>query len=538
MEQYDVIVVGAGPNGLTVGAYLAKAGAKVLLLERRHETGGGLMTEEFSGFRFNLHATYMMMIDVMPPYRDLELESYGCRYIQPEAAVTLLADGRALTLYSDVERSARSIEAFSARDAQTFRKAYRHWEELVNKCLVPATYAPPVPPIDYAEMLNESAVGQAILEMSEKTPLEIIDELGLESEHLRTLLLHLACMWGLDPDVSGVGYMVPLYVVRMLHAALAKGGSHRLSSSIQKVAVANGSQILEASEVARIVVENGAAKGVELADGRKFGARAVVTSTDPATTFINLVGEDICRQVSPGLAENSKAWEWESWSLFGVHLALKERPEYRAATSDSMADQALIKIMGYDGPSQLLNHFSGIKKGELGIAGHATTTTDLDPIQAPVDTFAGSAVARFEVMAPYEPKDGSWEEVKERYADSLMNMWREHAPNMSESKVVRRYLYPPTYVEQKLVNMIRGSIKHGAYVATQMGYLRPNPDCSSCRTPIDGLFLCGASTYPGGMILLGSGYNASGVVADFLGLQRWWKEPDYIVEARGDKLVG
>lgn len=538
MGQYDLIVVGAGPNGLTAGAYAAKAGARVLFLERRHETGGGLMTEEFSGFRFNLHATYMMMVDVMPPYRDLELESYGCRYVQPEAAVTLLADGRALTLYRDVERSVGSIERFSSKDAATFRKAYRHWEDLVAECLVPATYTPPVPPLDYAVMLMQSELGQSLLEISEESPKSIIDSLGLESDLLKVLLLHLACMWGLDPEAGGVGFMVPLYVVRMLNAGLIKGGSHRLSSAIQKVALAHGAEVLEASEVVRIIVEGGAAKGVELADGRKYEARAVVTSTDPPTTFLKLVGEAVCRQFHPDLAEQSEAWEWESWSLFGLHLALRARPEYRAAAFDPMAGQALVKILGYESSSQFLGHLSAVTRGELGSAGHASTITDFDSMQAPVDVMPGAAVARFETIAPYAPREGPWEQVAERYADSIMNTWREYAPNLNDGQVVRRYLYPPPYIEQKLVSMKRGSIKHGAYVPTQMGYLRPNIDCSMASTPIEGLFLCGASNYPGGMILLGSGYNAAGPIVDYLGLQRWWREPEYVVEARKKKLVG
>jgi len=96
-QKYDVIVVGTGPNGVTAGAYLAKAGARVLLLERRHETGGGLVTEEFRGFRFNLHAIHMMMMEVTPPYHDLDLEGYGCRFIKPEAQVSLLTrDGKSV----------------------------------------------------------------------------------------------------------------------------------------------------------------------------------------------------------------------------------------------------------------------------------------------------------------------------------------------------------------------------------------------------------------------------------------------------------
>jgi phytoene dehydrogenase-like protein len=534
---YDAIVVGAGPNGLTAGAYLAKAGAKVLFLERRHETGGGLMTEEFSGFRFNLHATYMMMIDVAPAYKDLELDSYGCTYVKPDVPVSLLADEKALTLYRDAERSAKSIERFSAKDAATFQRVYRHWERLVDECLIPATYVPPVPTLEYAEMLMKSDVGKAILELSEETPRDIIEGLGLENELLKTLLLHLACMWGLDPEVSGVGFMVPLYIVRMLNAALIRGGSHRLSSAIQKVAVANGAQVLESAEVARIIVEGGKARGVELADGRKFEAQAVVTSTDPQTTFLQLLGKDLCHSISPGLAEASEGWEWESWSLYGMHLALSARPKYKAAEFDSDVDQAFVKIMGFESSEEFLSHVSKVKQGEVLPAGHATTTTDFDPAQAPADVVPGVAVARFEALAPYEPKDSSWDRLSQEYGDVLMERWRQYAPNLSETTVIRRYLYPPSYIEQKLVNMKRGSFKHGDYSSTQMGYLRPNPDCSGCKTPIEGLFLCGASTYPGGMILLGSGYVAAGIVVDYLGKERWWKEPDFVVRAREESLV-
>lgn len=537
-EQYDVIIVGAGPNGLTAGAYLAKAGAKVLFLERRHETGGGLMTEEFSGFRFNLHATYMMMIDVAPAYKDLDLATYGCTYVKPDAPVSLLADGKALTLYPDAERSAKSIERLSKKDSDTFCRVYQHWERLVNECLIPATYVPPVPALDYAELLMKSDVGKAILEISEEAPKDIVDALGLENDLLKTLLLHLGCMWGLDPETSGVGFMFPLYVVRMLNAALIRGGSHRLSSSIQKVAVANGAKILETAEVARIVIENGAARGVELADGRKFEARAVVTSTDPQTTFLQLVGEDVCQKIDPGLAASAKGWDWESWSLFGMHLALPERPKYTAAEFDPSVDKALVKIMGFESSQDFLSHVARVKKGEMMVAGQATTTTDFDPAQAPGDVVPGVAVGRFEALAPYAPKEGSWDELSQKYGDLLMEHWTKYAPNLRDAKVVRRYLYPPTYIEAKLVNMKQGSFKHGAYSSMQMGYLRPNPDCSGSKTPIDGLFLCGASTYPGGMILLGSGYIAAGVVADFLGKERWWKEPEYVIRAREASLVG
>lgn len=537
-KDYDVIIVGAGPNGLTAGAYLAKAGARVLILERLHETGGGLLTEEFSGFRFNLHATYLLMMDVMPPYKDLQLDAHGCSYIQPDVPLSLLTrDGKALTLHRDVERSAKSIERFSTMDAARYREVMSEWKQLVDECLIPATYTLPVPALDLVVMYQGSDVGRKLLDLTEKTPREIIDECGFENEHLKTALLHLACMWGIDPEATGIGFMVPLIINRMLNAAMVKGGSHYLSSALQKVATANGATILEAMEVARIVVSDDAATGVELADGRKFQGRAVITTTDPQTTFLKLVGEDVCNRISPGLVEQAKAWQWESSSLFGLHLALSQPPRYKAADFDPAVNKAMIKLIGFDSTDELISHIEKVKNGEFGVAGHTTTITDFDPQQAPVDTFPGVTVARWESMAPFELKNGSWGEMAEKYADRIWNTWKEYAPNLANAKVIRRYAYPPTFIETKLVNMVRGSIKHGAYVLLQMGYSRPNIDCSSYRTPIKNLYVCGASTYPGGMVLLAGGYNAAGEVVEDLGLERWWQEPDYIKAAREKGLV-
>ena len=274
-----------------------------------------------------------------------------------------------------------------------------------------------------------------------------------------------------------------------------------------------------------------------MADGRKFYGRAVMTTTNPYTTFLELIGEEACREISPALSEGAKEWEWESTTLLGVHVALSEAPRYRAAESDPAVNDAMIKVMGIESAAELESHIQTVKQGKVEPIGHATTTSDIDPIQGPIDIFPENAVARWESMAPFELKDGSWDERAEACADRIWDLWKQYAPNLDKARVIRRYVYPPSYIEAKLPTMTRGSFKHGAYIPTQMGSFRPNIDCSAYRTPIENFYMCGASTYPGAMVLLANGYNAAGVVTEDLGLERWWKEPDYVTEARKKGFV-
>jgi phytoene dehydrogenase-like protein len=537
-KSYDVIVIGGGPNGLTAAAYLARAGAKVLLLERQHENGGGLITEEWSGFRFNTHAKLMLMMDVMPPYRDLALESWGCRYLQPEVAASILTrDGKAMTFYADIEKTARSIARFSPADAERYTEVMEDWYTIVNEALIPATYSLPLPMLDMVVSYQQSEVGEVVNEMAEETFLETLDSAGFENELLNTALLYLGTMYGMDPE-GGLGFLLPLFVNRLLHSSLILSGSHQLASSIARFANCHGATLERAAEVTRILTDGAKAVGVRLASGEEILAGKVIATTDPQMTFLELVGEETCRAVSPTLVDQTKIWEWESTSLFNVHYALSERPRHEAGAFDPDADRALIKIMGVETVDELLDHINAAKQGQLGFAGAGMTATDFDPMQAPVDLEPGSAVACWESLAPFENAEGDWDDLQEGYAKKVLEVWSEYAPNLADATIIRQYVNHPKHIEAKLPNMKRGSIKHGAYVPTQMLSNRPNADCSSYRTPIENLYVAGASVWPGGMILLGAGYNAAGVVADDLGLDRWWSEPAYVVEARKKGLVG
>lgn len=541
-KSYDVIIIGSGPNGLTAASYLSRAGAKILLLERRHETGGGLVTEEFSGFRFNLHAIYMMMMDVTPVYTDLELEGRGCVYVKPEAQATLLMkDGRALTLYSDLEASVESIKKFSKKDAERFREVYKECKDMADASLIPGTYTLAVPAADYTEMLSQTEVGKKILEVSELTPYDIMKTWGFETPQLNALMLYLVCMWGLDPDSTASTFLVPLYFNRMLNVSFIKGGTHRLSSALHKAAVKASIDVLENHEVTRIIVEDGVAKGVEVAvtgqpdKVEKYEAKVIVTSTDPVMTFGKLIPD--MEKYSRMTAATAKRWEWEHSSFYGLHMAVQESPKFKASEFDPAVGKALIKVIGIETPEEVVKHYKNIEEGILDDCGHITVMTELDPGQAPQHTDPGSGVVRYETTVPYETKDGTWDQIGNKYGDRLVAKLKEYTTNFDETRIIRRYDYSPMYIEQKLVNMQRGSFKHGAYVTTQMGYNRPNLECSHYKTPIKNLYVCGASTYPGGAVIFGGGYNVAAVVCEDMGLKKWWSDPDYVVTARERKLA-
>lgn len=538
--KYDVVVVGAGHNGLTAAAYLQKAGARVLVIERRHETGGALITEEFSGFRFNLHANYMLMLDVAPPYRDLGLEADGCVYVRPEVEAALLKkDGGAVTLYADLNRSVESIGCYSPKDAERFREVYLGYKQIADEYLIPSTYGRPVGSAQLAATYMRSELGQRILKLSEMTPLEICKSWDFETPQLSALLLYLICMWGIDPEESNSSYLVPLYFNRMLNATLVRGGSHRLSSTLQKAGIIAGMDVMENHEVRRFIVENGAAKAVEVAptgmDGPivRIDANAIVTSTDPVTTFGKFIAEDEMRNRSKLCLNTAKTWEWEQSSLFLSHLALRRKPRFKAEDSDPAVATAFIRVFGVETPEDVGRHLKEVMwNRQLHDIGHVTFTTDVDPAQAPREVDPEACVCRIEACVPYAPSDGDWASLSTQYGDRLIAKLSEYMSDFDQAAIVRRYDYTPVNIEMKIPQMQRGSFKHGAYIMTQMGYSRPNVQCSSYRTPIDHLYLCGASTFPGGMVTFGPGYNAAKVVAQDLGLNIWWKEPDAVGAAR------
>lgn len=531
-NPYDVIVIGGGPNGEVLAAYLQKAGARCLIVERRHEMGGGLLTEDFGGFRFNLHATYMMMGELMPPYNDLFLPQYGVEFVRPEVQCSLFYEkDKALVLYLDPEKSAESVASISPEDKPKFLKLYGDIKEVCDKCLIPQTYVTPSPPAELAMLLSESEVGKKVLDWSEMSPLQIVEQYEIKDERVKAALIYLGCKWGIEPDLVGIGYMFPIYLYRMLNAALVRGGSHRLNSAIIRSGYEAGLEVRELTEVKKIIVEDGEAKGIVTDSGEKIMGRAVVSTLNPPMTFLDLVGEE---NLDQNLVSVTKEWKWEEWSLFGIHLGTKQIPKYRAESSSPHCGEALNAVTGYSSLKDVLEHWkTAMNKTLPGLGCTSTPTSLFDPSQAPI----GHNIVRLETEAPFEITNNDWEVVKDDYASKIVDNWKGYLANADSIGIVKKYLYPPNYIELKLPNMVRGSIKQGAYLPTQMGYFRPNTDCSNYATPIKGLYLSGAGVYPGGMITMGPGYSAARRIAEDLKFDIWWNEPEMLEEARRNKFI-
>jgi phytoene dehydrogenase-like protein len=534
--QYDVIIIGSGPNGLAIGAYLSKAGQKVLLLEKRYEAGGGLATEQITlpDFFHNTHAIFHMMVDYAPVYQDFKMEEqYGVRHILPELQWAMpLPDGKCICVYTDVEKTCASIAKFSKKDADAYRTMYRECDDLMKAIVGPQTYVKPEPAPLAAARMDTLELGRKITELAEKTPDDVIKE-RFENDHVRTLFLYAVCHWGLDYSQSGVGYLIPLYFNRMSNYRLTAGGSHRVSNALLKVIFENKGQIRQNAQIKRIIVENGTAKGVELEDGTKFMAnKAVVSTIDIHQTFLKYVGED---KLEKDFTDMVKIWQWEKWSLCDLHLALEEPPKFKAAEHNPDIDKAFMYVLGFNSSDELRHEWDMMEKGELPkTAGYIASFPSVhDPYQAP----PGRASGLLSQMAPYALKNGGsdgWLKYKfrQQIAEYQLATLQKYAPNITKDKVLWWNITTPADIQNKFANMVRGSYKQGMYHPLQMGYLRPNQDCSHNVTPIKNLFVGGANVWPGGCVIWGPGYNCANTVAEVCGIEKWWKEPAYVTEAR------
>ncbi len=515
---YDFIVIGAGHNALACAAYLAKAGARVLVLERAARVGGGCHTEEATlpGFKHNLCSVVHTHIPLSPVYRELELERHGVRYVYPDyLRGTIFPDHRSLVMYRDAEQMAGELSRYSARDANTFHQLVADYGEFIDSTYLPLMYSPPLPPSMQSAELEKSEEGRALMQWQAATPVQLLNEL-FESEEVKVHFLARMTVLGFAPDQFGQGWIC-LFRILKAEAPICVGGSQQLANGLRSVVEKSGGLVRTGAEVKRILLSGKRASGVELADGTKLqAAKAVVTNVEPKKSFLRMVGEE---HLPAAFATRVKNYHSRGRSLFVLHLALSEPPQYRAGAHNRPVNVAFSQEMFGATVHDQVRAYQEIAAGKAPREPmlQITLPTLFDPSQAP----AGRHAAVVWQYAPYALQ-GGWPKARQEYAEHLLGLWQSYAPNMTRDKVLAMKIQDPTDTERLNDNLVNGVDVVGDMTPDQMGYFRPFAGWSSYRSPIEGLYMCGGYCHPGGGVHAGAGHNAAGIIAEDFKLKRWW----------------
>lgn len=526
---YDVVIIGAGHNGLTLGSYLARSGLSVGIIERRAEEGGGLCTEELTlpGFLHNVHANYHTFVGLAPAFKDLELEEHGLKYVRPEVQMaSVFPDDTALTVHTDLDKTCASMARFSEKDAETFRNLYTEAHGYVDLLLETLMYEPPMTLNDLTKALTVFNVDDRsdFLEVNLRrlSINEFLDK-HFESPKIKAHLAFHAAVCGYTNDVKGLGVSFPLLVGKIDNWHLCLGGSHRLAHILWRDFAQHGGVIHVQQQVEKVIVEDGRAVGVRTLDGTEFTAtKAVASSVDLAQTFLQFVEKTDLDLDFIGKVEDAEDNKHKFWSLFSVHLAMTELPEYKAAEFDPDVNRAWVVNLGYDSLEALNEDWAAIRQGKAPFPRpNAAVNTLYDELDAPDGKYTGL----LRQFAPYSLRSGGpgeWDRYSELYADHCMEVWQQYAPNLTPDKYLRRFPYSPVDIERKMINMVRGDWMMGEISNDNLLDKRPFPELAEYRTPVKGLYMCGSTQHPHGYITFGPGYNALQVMAEDLGIDKWW----------------
>jgi len=525
VADWDGIVLGAGHHGLVLQAYLGKAGLRVLSLDRAASPGGGLATVEDParpGFLHNTHSFFHRAITQMPWYRDLELERHGAAYIEPELNVALiLRDGRSLEWWTDFERTRESFSELSSRDAKTLADWRERFLPIVEGILQPESRSPPMPAETRRLLLERRPEGRLLLEVSALSPLEFVLQ-QFEHPVVQAGLLFFNGLREVDLRAHGFGHHIPALLASRGKAQMCRGGSAGLTRALVAAVSEAGGAVLTGVEPRRIVVENGRVAGVETADGELIRARRFVASSlNPQQTFLDLMSEaDIpaaWRTHAAGFRYNLLA------PLFALDVDLETPPSYRAARERPQLARAFMVILGLDDVAQfpeIVRHHEAGTIPPTVMWGACPTL--FDPTQAP----PGKHTAFMWEKLPYRLHGDPmhWDGAKEEHARRMLELWAEYAPNLRED-VLSWSCRSPLDTERALPNMREGDLLVGAFAHGQVGYDRPFPGAGHYRGPVEGLYLCGSSSHPGGNVTGLAGYNCAQVLLKDLGFDARWFGP-------------
>jgi phytoene dehydrogenase-like protein len=510
VPDFDVIVIGGGHNGLVTAAYLAKGGARTLVLERRPWIGGACVTEEpWAGFRINTYSYACGML--RPPIvEELELRRWGYEPIlcDPQLFVPF-PNGKSLTFWLDDAKTAREITEFSAKDAAAFPKYVRFWSDAMA-LFEPALLQSPMPLNDFLGSLGPGAE-RLLRDLFLTSASDLLDD-WFESEELKGALASSAIIGTFaSPCTPGSAFILGHHNLGVLDGhrevwGLSRGGMGRITEAMARSAQHHGVTIATATAVRRIVVRNGIACGVETDDGRIWTARAVASSVDAKTTLGRFLPPDTL----PAELTRRVGQIRTRGACLKFNAALETMPRFTATNGTDR----LVGAVDISPSVEYLDH--AFDEAKYGAFSHRPFVdmyfqSLLDPSVAPPGHHTMTAFVQY---APTDLAKGSWDDARPDVAETVLGTLEEYAPDI-RTKVRAWQVVTPLDLERTL-GMTGGNIDQGDITPDQVFSLRPMPGWSNYRMPVPGLYLCGSAAHPGGGVTGAPGYNAAKVIASDL----------------------
>ncbi|HJZ88787.1 MAG TPA: NAD(P)/FAD-dependent oxidoreductase [Polyangia bacterium] len=517
----DVVIIGAGHNGLVAAAYLAQAGLKPLVLERRDLIGGRAVTDEIHpGFRCPALCHSAGPLDGRIA-RELDLARHGLEWLAPEVRVLALApDGHALALHDDAARTAAGLQPLSARDAAAYPEFAACFARLGAALRPLLAMTPPTAARAGArDLWKLLTLGRRLRGLGKKdlfrllrfAPMAVADLAAewFESELLRATIAARGIFASFaGPWSAGTGVALLLQAAHDGHAtapaAFARGGMGAISQALAASARALGAEIRTGAAVSRIAVRDGVAHGVVLASGEEIAARVVVSDADPRSTYLHLL-DGAC--LSPDFTSKMRNYR-SVGTVAKVNLALSRLPRFSALAPAGPEGARLLSGRIHIGPDidYLERAFDAAKYGEPSAEPYLDLCipTLLDPGLAPAGAHVMSIHAQF---APYALRSGDWAARTDALGRQVLKTLATYAPDLPEL-IVGAQVLTPVDLEQRY-GLAGGHLLHGEAALDQLFAFRPLIGWAQYRSPIARLYLCGAGTHPGGGVTGLSGRNAS-----------------------------
>jgi len=498
-NKYDVLAMGAGHNGLVAAAYLAKAGKKVLVLERKAWPGGGVVTREINtpGYWHDEHSSVHIMIQGNPMIRQDELglqSKFGLKYHYGTPYAMIFPDQTSLIAHQDLDKTCEGIAKISRRDAETYRRFAKRAIAMLPM-FGAGLYVPPTPMGAFVTMLDGNEQGREVLEAMQRSSLEIANQ-SFESEKVRIWLLRLVSENLQLPDELGTGFGLYLMPGLMHGYGVSQpvGGSGKLSESLVRCIEHHGGEVRCNSEVTKILTSGGRATGVRLSTGEEFTAvDGVIGAIHPHRLRAFLEG------VPEPVLDRAERATLAAFSIMVSHYDLRQQAQYYAG--EDVGRAIMLEFMSSNTLSEMLDDFDALKRGRISerVLAAGGDESINDPSRVP----PGRGMFHGITFAPYNLEDGGaarWDEIAEQMGDRSLAAYRKFVKNLTSDNIVKRTIVTPLDHARHMPNSMVGGDVHGvAPYFYQTGGHRPTPDLAQYTVPgVERFYLVGPFQHPGG----------------------------------------